>query len=239
MRLDKFISHATGYSRAQVKKMLRDKRVSTGSSVETATLIKQADYEVGERDVVLLDGDVVAIPATSYLMLHKPAGYVCANTDSENPTVIDLIDDAPEDLAIAGRLDKDTTGLVLLSNDGKWVHRIISPRRECPKVYHAELDQPVDDEVIQKFASGFFLKGDIKETRPAVLQRLSGNNVAVTLSEGRYHQIKRMFAACGFHVVALHRISIADITLDADLAPGQYRTLTAAEVDSIGVQESV
>ncbi|MBU2098192.1 MAG: pseudouridine synthase [Gammaproteobacteria bacterium] len=239
MRLDKFVSHATGYSRAQVKKLLRDKRVSAGSSAETATLIKKADYEVTDQDVVLLDGDVVVIPATSYLMLHKPAGYVCANTDSENPTVLDLIESPPEDLSIAGRLDKDTTGLVLLSNDGKWVHRIISPRRECPKTYHAELDQPVTDEVIEQFANGFFLKGDIKQTRPAVLESLVDNKVAVTLSEGRYHQIKRMFAACGFHVVALHRVSIAGITLDAGLAPGQYRTLTDAEVSSIGLQENV
>lgn len=239
MRLDKFISHATGYSRAQVKKFLRDKRVSIGSAIETATLIKKVDYEVSEQDVVLLDGEVVTIPATSYLMLYKPAGYVCANSDSENPTVLDLIDDAPEDLSIAGRLDKDTTGLVLLSNDGKWVHSIISPRRECAKTYHAELDQPINDEVIKQFASGFFLKGDIKETKPAVLETLVGNKVAVTISEGRYHQIKRMFAACGFHVVTLHRISIAGITLDADLEPGQYRTLTDAEVSSIGSQESV
>lgn len=239
MRLDKFISHATGYSRAQVKKFLRDKRVSIGSSADMATLIKQADREVGDHDVVLLDGEPVSIPAISYLMLHKPAGYVCANSDSENPTVLDLIADAPEDLSIAGRLDKDTTGLVLLSNDGKWVHSIISPRRECSKTYHAELDQPINDEVITQFARGFFLKGDIKETKPAVLERLSGNTVSVTLSEGRYHQVKRMFAACGFYVEALHRVSIAGITLDAELAPGQYRTLTDAEVNSIGLQEAV
>jgi 16S rRNA pseudouridine516 synthase len=239
MRLDKFISHATEYSRAQVKKLLRDKRVSIGSSPEAATLTKKADYEVSEQDVVLLDGVVVKIPSTSYLMLHKPAGYVCANTDSENPTVLDLIADAPADLSIAGRLDKDTTGLVLLSNDGKWVHRIISPRRECPKTYHAELDQPINADVIKQFASGFFLKGDIKETKPAVLEALAGNTVSVTISEGRYHQVKRMFAACGFHVVALHRVSIAGITLDAGLEPGQYRTLTDAEVSSTGLQEGV
>ncbi|MDO8907393.1 MAG: pseudouridine synthase [Pseudohongiella sp.] len=239
MRLDKYISHATEYSRAQVKKLLRDKRVSIGTAPETATLIKKADHEVSEQDVVLLDGVVIEIPSTSYLMLHKPAGYVCANTDSENPTVLDLIGNAPADLSIAGRLDKDTTGLVLLSNDGKWVHRIISPRRECPKIYHAELDQPINDEVIKQFASGFFLKGDIKETKPAVLEVLAGNTVSVMISEGRYHQVKRMFAACGFHVVALHRVSIAGITLDADLEPGQYRTLTDAEVNSIGLQENV
>jgi 16S rRNA pseudouridine516 synthase len=239
MRLDKFISHATVYSRAQVKKLLRDKRVSIGSSPETATLIKKADYEVSEQDFVLLDDEVVVIPTPCYLMLHKPAAYVCANSDSENPTVIDLIDNAPSDLSIAGRLDKDTTGLVLLSNDGKWVHSIISPRRECAKTYRAELDLPINDDVVKRFASGFFLKGDIKKTKPAVLETLVDNTVSVTISEGRYHQVKRMFAACGFHVAALHRVSIAGIKLDADLEPGQYRALTDAEVNSVGLQERV
>lgn len=239
MRLDKFVSHATGYSRAVVKKLLRDKRVTAGSCPETATLIKKADYEVTDQDIILLDGEVIVIPGAAYLMLHKPAGYVCANTDSENPTVLDLIEDGRQDLSIAGRLDKDTTGLVLLSNDGKWVHRIISPRRECAKTYHAELDQAINEDIIKQFATGFFLKGDIKPTKPAVLETIDGNSVSVTISEGRYHQVKRMFAACGLHVVALHRVSIAGITLDTSLEPGQYRTLTDVEVNSIGLQENV
>ena len=237
MRLDKFISHATGYSRAQVKKLLRDKRVAIGSDPAAATLIKKADYDVSDDDAVLVDGQPVTIPSAAYLMLHKPAGYVCANTDSEHPTVIDLIRDAPADLSIAGRLDKDTTGLVLLSNDGKWVHGVISPRRECAKTYVVEVDSAINDEVVARFTSGLLLKGEIKQTRPAVLERTGDKSARVTISEGRYHQIRRMFAACGLHVVSLHRISIGDITLDAALEPGQYRSLTNAEVSCIGLQE--
>lgn len=239
MRLDKFISHATDYSRAQVKKLLRDKRVSIGASAATATVTKKADHDVSEGDVVLLDDNIVTLPSACYLMLYKPAGYVCANSDSESPTVTDLLDEVVADISIAGRLDKDTTGLVLLSNDGQWVHRIISPRSDCAKLYHVQLDKAVDDDTIEQFSAGILLNGESKLTRPATLTPLPDSSAAVSISEGRYHQVKRMFAACGFHVQALHRVSIGGITLDPTLAPGQYRTLTEAEVNSIGVQEKV
>ncbi len=228
MRLDKFLSHATEYSRAQVKKLIRDKRVQIGDAIA-----RSADYMLSENELVLLDGEQVSLPVTQYLMLYKPSGYVCANSDSDNPTVLDLIVGAPEDLAIAGRLDKDTTGLVLLSNDGQWVHKIISPRRECEKTYHALLDGPITDETVDRFKKGFFLKGDDKLTKPAILESLGDRHVSVVICEGRYHQVKRMFAACGLHVLTLHRISVGEITLDSALEPGQYRALTAAEVSSV------
>jgi 16S rRNA pseudouridine516 synthase len=228
MRLDKFLSHATVYSRAQVKKLIRDKRVQIGE-----VIARSADYMLAENDRVLLDGEQVCLPVAQYFMLNKPAAYVCANSDSDNPTVLDLIEEAAEDLAIAGRLDKDTTGLVLLSNNGQWVHRIISPRRECPKMYHADLDYPITDDTIKKFKQGFFLKGEEKLTKPAILESIAENKVSVVISEGRYHQVKRMFAACGLHVQALHRVSVGDITLDNSLEPGQYRVLTAAEINSV------
>lgn len=228
MRLDKFLSHATEYSRAQVKKLIRDKRVQIGD-----VIARGADTILSDNDRVLLDGEQVSLPVTQYLMLYKPTGYVCANSDSDNPTVLDLIPDASADLAIAGRLDKDTTGLVLLSNDGQWVHKIISPRRECEKTYHALLDGTITDDTVKRFKSGFFLKGDDKLTKPAILESLEDNHVSVVISEGRYHQVKRMFAACGYHVLALHRISVGEIHLDPALAPGQFRPLTTAEVNSV------
>jgi len=228
MRLDKFLSHATVYSRAQVKKLIRDKRVQVGEGIA-----RRADYIVADHDRVLLDGEQVLLPVAQYFMLNKPAGYVCANSDSDNPTVLDLIDEAAEDIAIAGRLDKDTTGLVLLSNDGQWVHRIISPRRECTKTYLAELDYQINGDTVRKFKEGFFLKGEEKLTKPAILEYITDNNVRVVISEGRYHQVKRMFAACGLHVLALHRVSVGDITLDTALLPGQYRQLTDAEISSV------
>lgn len=228
MRLDKYLSHATVYSRAQVKKLIRDKRVQIGEGIA-----KCADYMVADHDRVLLDGEQVFLPVAQYFMLNKPAGYVCANSDSDNPTVLDLINEAAEDIAIAGRLDKDTTGLVLLSNDGQWVHRIISPRRECTKAYLAELDYQITSETIRKFKEGFFLKGEEKLTKPAILESLTENKVSVVISEGRYHQVKRMFAACGLHVQSLHRVSVGNIKLDAALQPGQYRQLTDTEISSV------
>lgn len=228
MRLDKFLSHATVYSRAQVKKLIRDKRVQIGEVVA-----RRADYMLADHERVLLDDKQVLLPVAQYFMLNKPSGYVCANSDSDNPTVLDLIADAADDIAIAGRLDKDTTGIVLLSNNGQWVHRIISPRRECPKTYHAELDYPISDDTIKRFSEGFFLKGEDKLTKPAILELIAGNKVRVVISEGRYHQVKRMFAACGLHVQALHRVSVGDITLDAGLEPGQYRVLTDTEINSV------
>lgn len=228
MRLDKFLSHATVYSRAQVKKLIRDKRVQIGEGIA-----RRADCMIADHDRVLLDGEQVFLPVAQYFMLHKPAGYVCANSDSDNPTVLDLIDEAAEDIAIAGRLDKDTTGLVLLSNDGQWVHRIISPRRECTKTYLAELDNPITDDTVRKFKVGFFLKGEEKLTKPAILEFITENKVSVVISEGRYHQVRRMFAACGLHVLALHRVSVGEITLDTALLPGQYRELTDAEISSV------
>ncbi len=232
MRLDKFLSHATDYSRAQVKKLIRDKRVSINGE-----LARQADRMVSDNDVVCLDQQPVQLAGPSYLMLYKPAGYVCATTDSENPTVLDLIDTPPADLSVAGRLDKDTTGLVLLSNDGQWVHRVISPRSDCLKVYHATLDAPLTPEIVQAFASGVQLKNDDKPTLPARVSTLTDTVVSVAVSEGRYHQVRRMFAACGRHVLALHRVSIGSIMLDPAMMPGQYRALNTTEIDSMNTRQ--
>ena len=228
MRLDKFLSHATEYSRAQVKKLIRDKRIRINGEIA-----RQADRYISGHDQVCLDEQPVTLTGPVYLMLHKPAGYVCANTDSENPTVLDLIESPPADLSVAGRLDKDTTGLVLLSNDGQWVHRVISPRSECIKVYHATLDAPLTDEIVQAFALGVQLKNEDKPTLPARVSALTDNVVSVAVAEGRYHQVRRMFAACGRHVQALHRVSIGSIELDPALAPGDSRALSTEEINSL------
>lgn len=233
MRLDKFLSHATEYSRAQVKKLIRDKRIRINGEIA-----RQADRYVSDNDQVCLDEQPVTLAGPVYLMLHKPAGYVCATTDSENPTVLDLIESGALDLSVAGRLDKDTTGLVLLSNDGQWVHRVISPRSDCIKVYHATLDAPLTDEIVQAFALGVQLKNEDKPTLPARVAALTDNVVSVAVAEGRYHQVRRMFAACGRHVLALHRVSIGSIVLDPALTPGDSRALSAIEIDSILMTKS-
>lgn len=228
MRLDKFVSHATGIPRDITKRVIRKKQVTVNNSVVT-----KASFHISEEDQVAFDGDLLALPQPRYLMLHKPVGYVCATEDAEHPIVLDLIAGIPtEGLSIAGRLDIDTTGLVLLSDDGQWLHRVTSPRHLFAKVYRATLQEPVDDNTIQSFTDGILLRSEDKITAPAQCRELPDNGAEVTLNEGRYHQVKRMFAACGNHVTALHRLQIGAVKLDEDLQSGQYRQLTAEEVAS-------
>lgn len=231
MRLDKFISHATGLSRSDSRRAIKSAAVQVNGEIE-----KDARCEVSDQDRVTLGEEPLSLPSQRYLMLNKPAGYVSATTDSESPTVIDLLSAMREvektQLSVAGRLDKDTTGLVLLSNDGQWIHRVTSPRHEHSKVYLATLAEPVTDDDVQAFAEGIQLKGEDRPTRPARLEANTGTEVEVTITEGRYHQVKRMFAARGNKVLALHRRQIGAITLDDALAPGAYRDLTSEEISS-------
>jgi 16S rRNA pseudouridine516 synthase len=228
MRLDKFISHAIGVSRVAARRYLKEGRISVNEQK-----IKKADTPLTDLDTVYLDSNALSIAGPRYLMLHKPAGYICANTDAEHPTVMDLLQHDNKKLSIAGRLDKDTTGLVLLSDDGQWVHRIISPRHECRKTYIVRLDNDVSDELIARFHDGIQLRHELKKTLPATVRRLSENSAEVTLVEGKYHQVKRMFAACGLHVLALHRSRIGNIRLDDRLQPGEYRVLSDAEISGV------
>ena len=228
MRLDKYISHATGLPREYVKRVIRHKKVTVNGD-----MIKSASAQVAETDAVCLEGELLTLPGPRYLMLHKPAGYICATEDGEHPIVLDLLEDTdPEGLSIAGRLDIDTTGLVLLSDDGQWLHRVTSPRHLYSKVYRAVLQEPVSNETIAAFAAGMLLRGEDKPTAPALCVPLPDNAAEVTLSEGRYHQVKRMFAACGNHVVALHRVRIGAVQLDDTLAEGASRPLTQEEMES-------
>ncbi|WP_049097636.1 16S rRNA pseudouridine(516) synthase RsuA, partial [Klebsiella michiganensis] len=138
----------------------------------------------------------------------------------------------------AGRLDIDTTGLVLMTDDGQWSHRITSPRHHCEKTYLVTLENPLDESTAEQFAKGVQLHNEKDLTKPAVLEVVTPTEVRLTISEGRYHQVKRMFAAVGNHVVGLHRERIGDIALDASLAPGEYRPLTAEEIASVGGQHA-
>jgi 16S rRNA pseudouridine516 synthase len=226
MRLDKFVSHATGLPREISKRLIRKRQVQVNG-----TMVSNAAYQVVETDVVSMEGQDLHIAGPRYLMLHKPVGYVCANEDGDHPTVLDLIDDMDkEGLSIGGRLDIDTTGLVLLSDDGQWLHRVTSPKHLFSKVYRATLQEPLSQQTIDSFAAGMLLRGEDKPTAPAQCEVLPDNGARVALNEGRYHQVKRMFAACGNHVLSLHRESIGTVTLDDTLAEGQTRALTDTEI---------
>ena len=229
MRLDKFLSQNSDSSRSLIQQAIKAGRVSVNG-----VIAKKGDQKLLGDELVTFDEKIVEAFRTRYLMLHKPIGYVCANSDSEHPVVVDLIR-LPrwQELQIVGRLDIDTTGLVLLTDDGQWNHRITSPRMECKKVYRVTTANPISEETTQLFATGVQLHGEKAPTRPAQLELISSHEARLEIHEGKYHQVKRMFAAVGNHVVGLHRESIGGIHLDPDLAPGEYRPLTENEIKNV------
>ncbi len=226
MRLDKFIGAVTDLSRRQIQAVVKAGAVQVnGEPVYSAA--RQVDID----DQINVDGQLLSAPKPRYLMLHKPAGYVCANSDGDHPTVIDLLDiPRAHTLQIVGRLDVDTTGLVLLTDDGQWNHRMTSPRRDCSKIYHLTTADPIDPSAVDRFAEGVSLQGEKKPTLPAHLEILGQCEARLHLKEGKYHQVKRMFATLGNRVTSLHREAIGKIHLDTRLAPGEYRALTPGEI---------
>ncbi|TNE78267.1 MAG: 16S rRNA pseudouridine(516) synthase RsuA [Gammaproteobacteria bacterium] len=233
MRLDRFISNASDYSRSQVKQLLRAGLVEVNGLITT-----NAATQVAEGDTISVDGFDISTPSPRYLMLHKPAGVVSVTKDSEHPTALDLLDEPrPEQLQIAGRLDIDTTGLLLITDDGQWNHRITSPRSHCRKTYRVELAEPLNTALVKKFADGLWLEGEKRRCLPAELEITGEHSALLTISEGKYHQVKRMFAAVGNRVTGLHRQKVGQIELDPRLAPGEYRPLTPDEIDSVNTHE--
>ncbi|MCA2486438.1 MULTISPECIES: pseudouridine synthase, partial [Vibrio] len=175
-------------------------------------------------------------PGPRYIMLYKPADFVCSHEDGYNPTAFVLLDEPKvENLHFAGRLDVDTTGLVLITDDGQWSHRITSPKHKCEKTYRVWLADAIQPDYVEKFAQGIELRNEREATLPAHLEIVNEaeNEVLLTIVEGKYHQVKRMFAALGNKVELLHRERIGDIVLDDTLEPGDYRYLTQEEVDSV------
>ncbi len=229
MRLDKFIGQCSELSRSQIHQAVKAGRVSINGLIA-----QKADVKLDGSETVMLDDQLIALQPLRYLMLHKPLGYICANRDPAHPVVIDLLDlPNKQALQIVGRLDIDTTGLVLLTDDGQWNHRITSPRHECQKTYRVTTADPITPDTAGRFAAGVQLHGEKSLTRPAQLEIISSRQARLHIHEGKYHQVKRMFAAVGNHVVALHREAIGSIQLDAELAQGEYRSLTQEEIQSI------
>jgi 16S rRNA pseudouridine516 synthase len=231
VRLDQFIANSSELSRKDAKRAIGRKRVSVDGEIVTTPNVK-----IPDTSRVILDGEPLALPTELYLMLYKPEGYVSATRDGEHPTVVDLL---PAELArrtglhIAGRLDLDTTGLLLLTTDGQWSHRLTSPRHDCRKVYRVSLDQPLDTTGQEQLEKGLMLEGEDKPTLPADVHKLEDRLIELTIGEGRYHQVKRMLAAVSNHVIGLHRQQVGAIRLDTGLEPGQFRVLTQEEIDSV------
>jgi 16S rRNA pseudouridine516 synthase len=230
MRLDKFVSHGAGLSRTDVKRLLRRDEITVDGIA-----IRDPAHQINPQQKVMLNGEPVHWPTHRYVMLNKPDGYVCSSDDGANPIVNGLIRQPWADLLhSAGRLDVDTTGLVLLTDDGDWSHAITSPKRQCLKTYRVGVRHSLDDTIAQRFVEGLLLNGETKPTLPAQLEILDDHTARVKICEGRYHQIKRMFAACSNRVETLHRESIGAISLDETLGTGEWRVLTDAEVQSVG-----
>ncbi|KAF7779345.1 16S rRNA pseudouridine516 synthase [Pseudoalteromonas marina] len=225
-RLDKFISHLAEVPRTQARASIKRKEVSVNGELITAH-----NFQLAKDDAVLHNGEPLVFLGKRYFMLNKPVGYVCANSDDLHKTVFDLLDEPNmSDFHVAGRLDIDTTGLVIITNDGDWSHKITSPRSNKFKTYLVETQEPITDEALEQLREGVMLHNEKDATRPAIAERLANYGLRLSISEGKYHQVKRMLYAVDNKVVELHREQIAGITLDENLAPGEYRLLTEDEI---------
>ncbi|UPW20460.1 pseudouridine synthase [Agarivorans sp. TSD2052] len=224
-RLDKYLSKAKLISRSDAKKTIKNKRVMVNQKSVTST-----QFAIQEIDKVYLDEQLLDLHEHAYYMLHKPAGYLSTEEEAGHPSALSLILDETPKLHSAGRLDIDTTGLLLLTSDGQWSHRVSSPNANKFKQYRVELADAIDDSDLAKLREGILLRGEDKPTKPAIVRRVNETLIDIEISEGRYHQVKRMLAAVGNRVVSLHRQMIGEITLDESLQPGEYRRLSALEV---------
>ena len=229
MKLSRFLYHHTSHGKNDVRRILAAGRVTVDGKVE-----RDSQSDIGDFTQVTLDDLVLRDTSAVYLMLNKPAGYLSATVDDEHPTVMELID-APETLHIAGRLDRASTGLLILTNDGKWSRRLTEPKEGVPKVYEVTTAEPISTETAMLFQQGIYFAYEDLTTQPAELQILSAQRAQITIYEGRYHQIKRMFHAVGNRITSLHRLSMGAIQLDESLAPGQYRNLTQQEIESVAL----
>lgn len=232
MRLDKFLCEAGAGTRSEVKQLIKKGAVTVNGEVE-----KAADRKVKEEDHVTLYGRALFFQKFRYYLLHKPSGVITATEDSRERTVMELLQGIDtRDLFPVGRLDKDTEGLLLLTNDGALAHRLLSPRKHVDKTYLVRTKLPLSEEAAGRLAEGVDI-GDEKITMPAIVKRLGDTELELTIREGRFHQIKRMLSAVDNEVVYLKRLSMGTLRLPADLTPGAYRALTEEELRQL--QESV
>lgn len=233
MRLDKFLAHMGFGTRKEVKELIKSKAIQVND-----VIVKDSSMHVKEHvDKVSVYGEEIEYKEFIYLMLNKPAGVVSATEDTRDRTVIDLLEDDVRHFQPypVGRLDKDTVGLLLLTNDGALTHRLLSPNKNVPKLYYAEVEGIVDESDVQAFLEGVILDDGYK-TKPGILTILSRgpvSEVELTITEGKFHQVKRMFESVGKKVVFLKRLSMGQLKLDESLKQGDYRELTEEELEGL------
>lgn len=236
MRLDKYLAQMSVGTRSEVKKIIKSGRVFVNDIP-----VKKPEQKVEAEDIVTVDGVQIAYVEYEYYMLCKPKGYVSAVKDKEAPTVVSLIREGRrEDLFPVGRLDKDTEGLLLITNDGVLAHELLSPKKHVWKKYRIKAQGRVEREDIRQLEQGMDI-GDEKKTLPAKAEIRKEEEeftwLDLTIREGRYHQIKRMMAAVGKPVVYLKRLSMGSLYLDESLEPGEYRKLTGEEIAQLKGKE--
>ena len=228
-RLDKIICSQTEYSRKDIKKIVSQKRVKVNGEI-----VIKSDIKINEdNDIISIDDKDIKIKEYVYIVLNKPKGYISATEDRTQKTVLDLIDNKylHRDLFPAGRLDKDTTGLMIITDDGKFAHDILSPRKHVSKTYEVTIDIPVTEEMVKGFKDGIDLNDG--KCKTAIMEITGQCSAKVILTEGRYHQIKRMFGCFGAKVVELHRVKMGNLELPLDLKEGNSRELTLDEIEKI------
>ena len=235
IRLDKYLADMQVGTRSEVKELIRKKRVTVNDNIVT----KPESKINTDGDSVNVDGNAVGYHEYEYFMLNKPAGVVSATDDNTCTTVIDLIKtNNRKDLFPVGRLDKDTEGLLIITNDGAMAHDLLSPKKHVDKTYYAKVKGKISDMEVKQFADGLFVDEELTAL-PAILKVLSYNSdkdyseIYVTIHEGKFHQVKRMFEAVGVTVVYLKRLSMGSLKLDETLAPGESRALTQEELECL------
>ena len=229
-RLDKVISTQTSYSRKDIKRMAR-----SGEILLNGEICKNSDVKVDpQKDDITVCGEKIGYKKHVYYMMNKPKGVLSASNDRNATTVVDILPEKfkRKTLFPAGRLDKDTTGLLIITDDGDFAHRMLSPNKRVYKHYIATLDKPLNDTVKEKFENGIVLADGTKCLK-AYFEKLSDNKALVKICEGKFHQLKKMFLACSYTVVELERVRIGSLRLDPDLERAQVRELTESEIIQI------
>lgn len=228
-RIDRILSEQTNYSRKEIKKL-----VSKGLVLVNECVVRRSDEKYDEDNIsIKINGEDVSVNKHFYLLLNKPKGYVSATVSDSDKTVIDLVPNKYKTRTLfpAGRLDKDTTGLMLITDDGVFAHNILSPKKHIKKIYEVVIDKDVSDEMINGFKEGVKLNDG--ECKSALLEKVDTNKCLVTLTEGRYHQIKRMFGCYKAKVLELKRICMGELYLPTNLAVGEVREVSDEELIKI------
>ena len=232
MRLDKYVCKSTELTKSEAIHYIREGQISVNDQIVT-----NEAAQVHENNTITLNGVTLNTRQFRYILMHKPANTICSNIDEIYPSIFNYLDiEKVSELHIAGRLDVDTTGMILITDDGRWSFSLTAPSSQCPKIYRVKLSKELKASVAIAFEKGVKLQGEQQLTLPATLQYINSTEVLLTITQGKFHQVKRMFAAVGNRVISLHREKIGDICLDVGV--GQWRYLSDDEVQSFATQSS-